>query len=258
MFPPAHKVDQCWGIPVVATFSAFFVFLAPSCAGLLYVLFMEKFGVSHEMAAWPQSTYMVMSNTIEGGSCLFRDRSSTRVIRHDYNKKTAFSGAKIRRHTVPEIGRRNNFSGRQRRAGAGISMISLSLYLLVYFDKYRATATAFKYAGWAASGIIGPTFLGYIAENYGPQGALLFVGAMALQAVPLVMLLGDPQPLSMPAWCTRVSANTTTRTVTQNDIQYSDGSAELTPKRPLLPGKVNRRYNTNEETDNHSVTKKSP
>ncbi|KAL3211580.1 hypothetical protein MRX96_036343 [Rhipicephalus microplus] len=233
MSPPAHIVDRCWGIPVVATFSAFFVFLAPSCAGLLYVLFMEKFGVSHEMAAWPQSTYMVMSNTIGLVLSVLQQRVPLYHLTM-FGVALTCTGL-IAAAFSPDIKWMAVLYGGIYGAGAGISMISLSLYLLVYFDKYRATATAFKYAGWAASGIIGPTFLGYIAENYGHQGALLLVGAMALQAVPLVMLLGDPQPLSMPACCTRVSANTTT-TVTQNDIQYLTDSAELTPQTTTSSG----------------------
>ncbi|KAL1421843.1 hypothetical protein MTO96_022761 [Rhipicephalus appendiculatus] len=166
MSPPAHIVDRCWGIPLVATFSAFVVFLPPSCAGLLYVLFMDEFGVSHEMAAWPQSTYTVMSNTIE--------RAPTKRI--PLYHLTLFGVALTCAGLVaaafsPDITWMSVLYGGVYGAGAGISMISLSLYLLVYFDKYRATATAFKYAGWAASGIIGPTLLGYFAETYGPPGS---------------------------------------------------------------------------------------
>ncbi|KAH7956750.1 hypothetical protein HPB52_012423 [Rhipicephalus sanguineus] len=205
MSPPAHILDRCWGVPVVVFFSAFVVFMPACCAGLLYVLFMDEFGISHEMAAWPQSTYTVMANTIG--------------------------------------------------AGAGFCMINLSLYLLLYFDKYRATATACKYVGGAASGIIGPTLLGYTAEKYGAKGAFLLVGAMALHAIPLVMLLGNPQPLTIPEWCVRLSAKDSTTPVAQNGGQHLAGGGEPMPKPALLEGRLTKRCNTNQDPNKDSVAK---
>ncbi|XP_075541990.1 uncharacterized protein LOC142576004 isoform X2 [Dermacentor variabilis] len=205
MPPPAELQDRCWGVPLVATLSAFLVFLPTSSAGLLYVLFMGEFRISHEMAAWPQSTYTVMSNTIG--------------------------------------------------AGAGISMISLSLYLLLYFDKYRGTATAFKYSGWAASGIVGPSLIGYVAETYGAQGALLLIGAMAMHALPLVMLLNDPQPVTIPAWCVRKRVEASSMPAAPNGLQYITKEDHLTPKRRLLMGILTRRCATKEEANKEPAAK---
>ncbi|XP_037513645.1 monocarboxylate transporter 9 isoform X1 [Rhipicephalus sanguineus] len=256
MSPPAHILDRCWGVPVVATFSAFLVFLAPSCAGLLYVLFMDEFGISHERAAWPQSTYTVMSNSIGLVQSVLQQRVPLYYLTLVGVALTC-TGL-VASAFAPDITWMTALYGGVYGAGAGFSMISLSLYLLLYFDKYRATATAFKYAGWAASGIIGPTLLGYFAEIYGPQGALLLVGAMALHAVPLVMLLGDPQPLTIPVWCARSPPKDPTTPLGQNGVRCLAGGAEMTPKRPLLMGRLTRRYNTNEEASKDPVPKEKP
>ncbi|KAL1421839.1 hypothetical protein MTO96_022757 [Rhipicephalus appendiculatus] len=156
MSPPAHILDRCWGVPVVVFFSAFFIYLPANSAGLLYVLFMDDFGVSHEMAAWPQSTYTVMSNTIGLVQSVLQQwvplyyltllgvaLTCTGLV------ASAFS---------PDITWMTALYGGVYGAGGGLCMTNLSLYLLLYFNKYRATATAFKYVGGAASGMIGPNF----------------------------------------------------------------------------------------------------
>ncbi|KAL1444659.1 hypothetical protein MTO96_029674 [Rhipicephalus appendiculatus] len=124
--------DRCWTVPIVAACCAFITLFTSSSAGLMYILFMEEFRISHEQAAWPQSTHIVV------GSC---------------------SGA-----------------------GSGMLLTSLSLYSLSYFEGYRATATAFKYAGVAISGIVGPSLMGYLTENYGCKGSLLLAGGISANA----------------------------------------------------------------------------
>ncbi|KAH9384832.1 hypothetical protein HPB48_026854 [Haemaphysalis longicornis] len=81
-------------------------------------------------------------------------------------------------------------------------MTCFGLYTMLYFDKYKATATGVKYASLAASGIAAPTIMSLIVNRYGLQGALLFCGAIAMQALPLVMLIKQPRPFKI--WCHKV------------------------------------------------------
>ncbi|KAK8761320.1 hypothetical protein V5799_027415 [Amblyomma americanum] len=81
-------------------------------------------------------------------------------------------------------------------AGAGIVLLTFSIYTLTYFEKYRATATAVKYIGWAASGVLGPSLFAYVSENYGTLRGLMVVGAIGGHAIPLVMLLENPRPVT--------------------------------------------------------------
>ncbi|KAH7957220.1 hypothetical protein HPB52_016223 [Rhipicephalus sanguineus] len=157
---PALVKDHCWSVPIVAACCAFVTLFTSSSSGLTYILFMEEFHISHEQAAWPQSTFVVVGNCIG--------------------------------------------------AGSGMLITSLSLYTLTYFERYRATATAFKYAGAALSGIVGPSLMGYLAENYGCKGSLLLAGGIAANAIPLLMLLKNPEPLTLPACCRRRKASEST------------------------------------------------
>ncbi|KAH9377789.1 hypothetical protein HPB48_018925 [Haemaphysalis longicornis] len=67
---------------------------------------------------------------------------------------------------------------------------------MLYFDKYRATATAFKYVGWAISGVAGPLVFSALVKKYGLTGALLLSSSTALHALPLVMFLKHPRPFN--------------------------------------------------------------
>ncbi|KAK8761321.1 hypothetical protein V5799_027412, partial [Amblyomma americanum] len=61
---PVIVQDACWTIPVVAACAAFFTMLTSSSSGLLYVLFMDEFDISHEEAAWPVSVQAAVGNSM--------------------------------------------------------------------------------------------------------------------------------------------------------------------------------------------------
>ncbi|KAH9377897.1 hypothetical protein HPB48_013213 [Haemaphysalis longicornis] len=67
---------------------------------------------------------------------------------------------------------------------------------MLYFDKYKATATGAKYAAIAASGLAGPVIMSLLVGRYGFPGALLLCGAIAMHAAPLVMLIKQPRPFN--------------------------------------------------------------
>ncbi|KAK8785594.1 hypothetical protein V5799_008044 [Amblyomma americanum] len=244
--PPAFVQDRCWGVPVVAAISAFLVFLASSSSGVLYVFFMDEFGVNHEMAAWPQSTYVVVSYSIGLVQSVLQQRVPLYHI-------TLFGVALTCAGLVacafaPDIVWMAVLYGGVYGAGGGISMISLSLYILLYFDKYRGTGTAFKYIGWAASGVVGPTLLAFMAESYDSQGCLLLVGAAVMHAIPLAMLLGDPRPVSVPACCLKVSSNDDAQQQSPNGPHLQTNGELLPPKPLLMSGPTNQYYSTKDDS----------
>ncbi|KAH8038826.1 hypothetical protein HPB51_003329 [Rhipicephalus microplus] len=255
MSPPAHVLDRCWGVPVVAFFSAFVVFMPAFCGGMVYVLLMDEFGISHEMAAWPQSTFMVMSNTIGLVQSVLQPRVPLYYLTL-FGVALACIGL-VASAFSPDIKWMAALYGGVYGAGAGFCIINISLYLLLYFDKYRATATASKYIGVAVSGIVGPTLLSCIANKYGTRGVFLLVGAMALHAVPLVMLLADPRPITIPPWCFRPPVKDSTAPTTQYGGQHSAGGGQPTREWSRVTGRPMRRNNMNEDYSNDPLAKKT-
>ncbi|KAL1468480.1 hypothetical protein MTO96_041444 [Rhipicephalus appendiculatus] len=78
--------------------------------------------------------------------------------------------------------------------GIGTALIGLSVYLLLYFDEYRGTATAIMWIFRATSGMAGMPLLWFLTTRYGVQGCLLVMGGLVLNCVPIVMLIKSPRP----------------------------------------------------------------
>ncbi|XP_077511110.1 monocarboxylate transporter 9-like [Amblyomma americanum] len=192
---PVIVQDRCWTIPFVAACSAFFAMLTSSSYGLLYVLFMEEFGVSHEEAAWPQSVYIVAAHSV--GLLVTVLQQKMAIYHMGLLGALLACVSLVASSFAPNMAWMSVLLGGAYGAGGGIVIMTLSLYTLTYFEKYCATATAFKYTGWAASGIVGPSLLAYMSENYGCLSSLLLVGAISAHAVPLMMLLKNPRPVKL-------------------------------------------------------------
>ncbi|KAH9377881.1 hypothetical protein HPB48_000488 [Haemaphysalis longicornis] len=81
-------------------------------------------------------------------------------------------------------------------AGYGATIGTFGLYTMLYFDKYRATVVGLKYAALALCGLATPAFMPLLVNRYGLQGALLLSGAIAMQSLPLAMLMKQPRPFT--------------------------------------------------------------
>ncbi|XP_049519375.1 uncharacterized protein LOC119444543 isoform X1 [Dermacentor silvarum] len=74
-------------------------------------------------------------------------------------------------------------------------MISTSIYIVSYFEKYRSFATGIQYLGSSLSGIIGPSMLSKLAATYGLGGTMLLAGGVTLNLLPLTLSLRNPRPV---------------------------------------------------------------
>ncbi|KAK8759745.1 hypothetical protein V5799_002623 [Amblyomma americanum] len=79
-------------------------------------------------------------------------------------------------------------------AGMGVALLGVAMYLLLYFDKYKATATAIKEIGTVAAGVTGVPMTSYFTAKYGLQGCLLLTGGVMLHILPVIMLIRNPHP----------------------------------------------------------------
>nr|XP_037268616.1 monocarboxylate transporter 3-like [Rhipicephalus microplus] len=82
--------------------------------------------------------------------------------------------------------------------GMGLFTTSAGIYILLYFYKYRATALSIFYGvGWAVAGIVGQLILSALVNTYGFQGGLFLLGGIMMHSIPIVMLAGNPSPMSI-------------------------------------------------------------
>ncbi|KAL1432605.1 hypothetical protein MTO96_013075 [Rhipicephalus appendiculatus] len=84
----------------------------------------------------------------------------------------------------------------------GLYTSSASIYILLYFYKYRATALSILFGvGWGVAGMVGQLILSRLVDTYGFQGGLFLLAGVIMHSIPIVMLARYPSPL--PVGCKR-------------------------------------------------------
>ncbi|KAH6919499.1 hypothetical protein HPB50_029513 [Hyalomma asiaticum] len=79
----------------------------------------------------------------------------------------------------------------------GVFVNSATIYILLFFEKYKASALSILYGvGWATAGMIGQLVFSRLGDKYGFQGAIVLLGGIMLHAIPITMLVGNPSPVS--------------------------------------------------------------
>lgn len=218
--------DRCWAVPTVASLWVFLLQMVFSSSGLLYVFFMEMFNVSHEDAAWPIVCFIVVANSSGLLVSILQEWLKPHSIAM-LGSTLACAGL-IVCSIAPTITWMTVAYGGLCGIGSGITMMGLTMYITLCFDKYRATAIAFKFAGWAVSGIVGPSVVEYLARSYGPSGSLLLSSAFAMHALPLAMLVRNPQHVTFPAWRCRTPQKTSECSRTDTSPPVSSAARGLT------------------------------
>nr|XP_037278389.1 uncharacterized protein LOC119171675 isoform X2 [Rhipicephalus microplus] len=76
--------------------------------------------------------------------------------------------------------------------GMGMFLMSVSIYNIMLFEKYKGTAMSMTFLAWGIAGLYGPVLLYKLRESYALQGGLLICGGLLLNSVPLALLLNNP------------------------------------------------------------------
>ncbi|XP_077535094.1 monocarboxylate transporter 5-like isoform X2 [Haemaphysalis longicornis] len=219
--------DRCWGIPFVAMCACFLLCMPMSSTGYLYVLFMQKYEINRETASWPESIITFSQNF--GGFMVSLLMTRISICSVVVVSASVSCVGLVCAAFAPNIAWMSATLGAVYGMGTGGSIVSFSVLTMLYFDKYRATATAFKYVGWAASGVAGPVILSALDTNYGLGGALLLSSSIALNAMPLLMLIRSPRPIRCK--CSQWKQRKTKTRRYEEGPQKSDGQGRI-PETP--------------------------
>ncbi|XP_077511337.1 monocarboxylate transporter 14-like isoform X2 [Amblyomma americanum] len=192
LHPSARFVDSCWTIPFIAACMSLLVSIPQTNSGLLFVLFMDNFAVPRSVASWPKTVDMATTNLMGFALGAIQHRVSI----HNTILAGAFICpiAVVASAFVPNMTWMSVTLGFLYGASFGIIVIGTSVHIVAYFDQYRGAATGLKFLGISLSGIVGPSLLSYLAFEYGLGGALILTGGMALNLIPLSLLLRYARP----------------------------------------------------------------
>ncbi|XP_065289076.1 monocarboxylate transporter 9-like [Dermacentor albipictus] len=188
-------VDRCWSLAPLSALSALLAMLISKNGALFYVAFIDQFGVSHQSASWPLTLNMVMAHVAGLLVTLLQERFTIYQI--------AVSGsllnfaALVASAFVPDMTWMCFTLGFISGLAVGMIMLSLSIYNMLYFDKYRATASGFKYTGMTLAPLAFPLVLSALVREYGLHGALLLLSAITVNTLPIAMLMNKPRPVTL-------------------------------------------------------------
>ncbi|KAH7960000.1 hypothetical protein HPB49_016066 [Dermacentor silvarum] len=137
--------DRCWTLPPLSALAALLAVLLSKNSAVFYVAFMNEFGVSHESASWPIAVCTV---SVQFSGLLVSYLEKRLSIYHITIAGSLLNFvALIAASFAPNITWMSITFGVLSGAGQGIIVVTLSIYAMLYFDKYRAAASGFKYTG---------------------------------------------------------------------------------------------------------------
>lgn len=152
---------------------------------------MQKYELSREQAAWPQTSLVISGGCV--GLLISVVQKKFSIYHITLAGGIVASAGLVAASFAPNIAWLSVTFGVLQGAGVGITLLGVAMYLLLYFDKYKATATAIKDIGMVAAGVTGVPWISFLVKEYGLQGSLLLTAGLMLHILPVVMLIKTPR-----------------------------------------------------------------
>ncbi|XP_077527932.1 monocarboxylate transporter 9-like [Haemaphysalis longicornis] len=189
MATTAVPIDVAWSVAVLAFLVAMLSAVVVSNGPVIFVLIMEEFNASHEAASWVPSASSIVTHL--GGFIVALLELRFSLYQITFMAVTLLwisllaSGfaTSITWITIALV----VYGG-----AAGVVLIALSIYVVAYFDRYRAIASGVKFGGWAAAGLVFPMAFEAFLSTYGFKGAFIICAGVCMHCTPLVMLFKNP------------------------------------------------------------------
>ncbi|KAL1432603.1 hypothetical protein MTO96_013074 [Rhipicephalus appendiculatus] len=191
--PSPAFIDSCWTVPFITGFISLLISIPQTNSGLLFVLFMDTFGVNRETAAWPKTIHTATTSVMGFGLGAIQHKVSIH--------STILVGAVvcplaiIASAFVPNVAWMSVTLGFLYGASYGALVIGTAVYIVSYFHEYRGFAMGIKFLGVSLSGIAGPSLLSHLASEHGLKGCFLITGGLTLHLIPLAFMLRFAKPV---------------------------------------------------------------
>lgn len=183
-------MDTCWSVPLLAALCMLLISLPATFMPVLFVHFIEDFNISRQSAAWPENV-LTMCTHLAGllvGALQLRFNVANIAIFGCFLASAALIASAFQINVVGL----SLTLGVAYGLGFGSFITSVSVYNLMLFDKYKATAVSFTYIAWALTCFFSPAVLSGLRAAYAPNVTFLMTGAIILHTLPLSLLLRSP------------------------------------------------------------------
>lgn len=184
------QVDREWSRAVLACAATFFSSAVHSTSGFFYVAFMRQFGINRGAASWPISVFQAMDDL--AGAFVTALQNYCAISTIALLGSVLFWAGILASVFAPDITWMTVTFGVIQGAGSGIMAVTVTMIMLMYFDKYRGFATGMRYSGYCFSSLLYPPILAFIDEAFPFRQMILLFGAISLHVTPVVLALKEP------------------------------------------------------------------
>ncbi|KAL1468408.1 hypothetical protein MTO96_025452 [Rhipicephalus appendiculatus] len=212
-------MDSAWCVPLLASVATFLLTMPFTCFGLLFVLIMGKFGSTREQASWVESSF-IMSSNLSALAIAFLQRR-VGLSRIALIAAAATSASVVASAFAPDLIWMSVAFGGAYGFTVKVFMASASIYTMLFFDKYRATAQSFISCAQGAAGMAGQTLLSRLEKTYGLAGALVILGGILMHAIPLCMLLKEAHRIRFTSFLRKKASAFVANIVATSEITCS-------------------------------------
>lgn len=187
---PYQDTARSWVVSVACAWNFFWLTLINRSSGILFVAILDTFSLNRQEASWAFSLMDTLASfTVIICSFLYKVLD-TRPI--SLVGSTLIAGTCIFCFLVFEVQVITVVLGTVIGIGQGMMYFTNTIVINQYFKKNRASGNGIYFAGGTFSSFFFPPVLFSIIRSYGLRTTLLFLGGMALHAIPGSLLLESP------------------------------------------------------------------
>ncbi|GFY74712.1 monocarboxylate transporter 9 [Trichonephila inaurata madagascariensis] len=179
-----------WVVAFSACIISFIMAGLGRMSGILYVAFIETFGVDRKAASTPFSVRSSTRNLLGPIVGILGQKYGVRMVTITGGILATFSAAVC--FFSPDIIWITILWGVLNGIGTALTVTLPQVVIGQYFEKHATTASGLAFSGGCVGSFLFPVLLEQLLLSYGMQGTFLIVGAIIMHTIPAAMILRKP------------------------------------------------------------------
>ncbi|XP_055934864.1 monocarboxylate transporter 12-like [Argiope bruennichi] len=220
-----------WIVAVAACVINFIMAGLGRMSGILFVAFIELFGVDRRSASMPSSVRSSARNLLGPIVGILGQKYGVRSI--TMIGGIVASTSAISCFFVNEITWITVLWGGLNGMGNALTVTLPQVIIGQYFDKYRTTASGMAFSGGCLGSFLFPVLLENLIHSFGIEGTFLIIGGIIMHTIPAAMILTKPSWLKSKKQAKDIENADKPKFVISTESSVSDEVAERAVKRRL-------------------------
>ncbi|GFQ89554.1 uncharacterized protein TNCT_36361 [Trichonephila clavata] len=159
-------------------------------SGILYVAFIDLYGVDRKGASLPFSVRSSTRNLLGPAVGILGQKYGIQVVIITGSIMSTVSSALC--FFAKDIGWITILWGGLSGIGTALTTVLVQVVIGQYFKKYRTTAAGMGFSGGCVGSFLFPALMEWLLNNYGIGGTFLIISGIIMHTIPAAMILRKP------------------------------------------------------------------